>query len=186
MAESHRLWRADEYWESLSNKKHGTNSTTSLSMEWLVGIQEKRHPEIIDTGEKSTRSDTAMEDMPHWHLRDMVHTQICRLKLQSAILISPLMFRFPCSPWVLFEVESKALAEATGQVSSFTSPVIGLWGWKERVAFSHWYPLFWNVAGTLEARQAWVIHIFMVFNMLSLHLSWKFEVWLWYYHDHHR
>lgn len=46
-----------------TNKKCGTNFTTPLSIEWPVGIQDKRHPETIDTGEKSTRSD--MEDMPH-------------------------------------------------------------------------------------------------------------------------
>lgn len=51
--------------ESLSNKKCGTNFTTSSTIEWPVGIQDKRHPEIIDTGEKSTRSDSGMAVMPH-------------------------------------------------------------------------------------------------------------------------
>lgn len=123
--------------KSLSNKKCGTNFTTSSTIEWPVGIQDKRHPEIIDTGEKSTRSDSGMAVMPH--IWDTVHTQICRLQLQRAILIFPLMFIFPCSPWVLLQLvlklRAKSWLKASGQVSSFTSPTIGLWGWKEGGGF---------------------------------------------------
>lgn len=101
--------------KSLSNKKCGNNLTASLSIQWPVGIQgNKGHPKVIDTGQKSTQSDSGLWKvvMPHiWEIWHIPRFADCSFREQFLFLprvqIPSLTLDFAptCA-----EVESKALA----------------------------------------------------------------------------
>lgn len=160
--------------KSLSNKKCGKNVTASLSIWWPVGIQgNKGHPKAIDTGQKSTQSNSSMwrVAMPSiWQMWHIPRLAICNSRKQLLILphVQIPSFTLDLAPSCA-EVESKALAKGhRAGLALYLLNHLPL-GWKKGVFSSNLSAL--RVSSTLACRQTYFFSISLWYLTCQLCIS---------------